>query len=159
MYENEIKSLLESCKKRFQKWDEEKKLVPRKPGVYIVWNVNQFLYSGIAQKNDGGLYRRLNKHAMGQRGGDQFCCRVCDAFIVPDLDKDQIDKLQKGINIFDGKDGLIRNYIRKNLAYQFYETKDTKTAREIEEILRTGASPLGPPFLNPKKPIVIVLKV
>lgn len=155
MHENEIKSLLRSPKKKFQNWDKEKSDVPEKPGVYIVWNGGQFLYTGMAKDNKKGLCQRLNMHVLGQRGGDQFCCKVCDAFIIPFLSKEQIEELKKGVNIFDGKKGLINKFVRENLEYQFLVTADTITARQIEETLRSNGISLKRPFLNPKKSKVI----
>jgi hypothetical protein len=157
MYEIELENLRNSPRRKFTDWDNEKNLVPEKSGVYVIWMSGRFLYAGLAKDNEKGLHRRLNKHAMGQRGGNQFCVRVCDAFIVPFLGQELIDQLKKGINIFDGKKGLIRKFVRENLDYQFLETGNTLTARQLEETLRTGESSLGSPFLNPKKPKVIIL--
>jgi phosphate-selective porin len=73
---------------RFADWPNQK--VPRvAAGVYTVWRGAKFLYVGISGENvtgvsDGskakGLFERLNSHALGHRGNDQFCVLVCPPY-------------------------------------------------------------------------------
>ena len=62
---------------RFADWPVRE--VPESPGLYTIWEGDRFLYVGMAGRGIGTkslLRGRLNSHARGTRGGDQFCMYV-----------------------------------------------------------------------------------
>jgi hypothetical protein len=150
MYDIETTLLRNSRDYKFDTWEQDKVSIPEKAGVYLIWYESKLIYVGMAGVKNGGLRRRLRKHASGNRGGNLFCVKICDTYIVPYLNDSQREQLKNGIDIFDGKHGLIREFVRNNLKYQFIETTTKQIAYKIEEYIRMGKSELESPYINPK---------
>ena len=111
---------------RFADWPNKE--VPKgKPGVYLIYQVNDLKYVGMASAN---LYGRLNQHARGKRSGDQFCVYVGDRMVMPKLGIDQM----KGV--FSGEyslDDAIKEFVRSQLSYRYLLVTDDPTARALEK--------------------------
>ena len=128
--------------------------VPRgRPGVYTIWQGNEFLYVGIswregtADREVRGLWGRLDSHASGRRPGDQFCIYICDRFVIPTLSAEAIRTLSTGARTLDP---LTKEYIRTNLGYRYITTETGAAARRIEsQIRRHGLDGHGQPMINP----------
>lgn len=93
-----------------------------------------------------GLWTRLDSHASGRRSGDQFCVYVCDRLIVPDLTREQQQKIRVGALSLDA---LTRDFIRANFVHRYVVTPDSVTAFAIERDVQRGILAAGNPFLNP----------
>jgi hypothetical protein len=142
----ELNNLINSEKHKFSDWDNEKSNIPENvAGIYTIWFEETFIYAGMADKN---LRGRLNSHASGRRGGDQFCCYICDRYIVPDLEKEDDDELRKGNK--DLLNNMNRAFIRKNLSYQYQTISEDSIVRIMEDSLRKGETDIGKPLINPK---------
>lgn len=167
-FNSQFNILLENNRYKFYDWDSVKKDIPMSiSGVYLIWFKEKFLWAGMASVSgqtsqssnskdethtkEEGLRRRLNSHALGNRGGDYFCVRVCDCFIYPELTKHDKEQLKKGKNILDGEKGKVRKFVRCYLEFQYLETQDKETAIQLETALRRGeCHEFGQPLLNPK---------
>lgn len=126
---------------RFEDWPVES--VPREPGVYTIWEQDHFIYVGKSE----GLRGRLETHARGKRGNDQFNVYVADRFVLPRLERSQIDKIADGKLSFDG---LVKDYVREHLGFRFHVcTPDDDAPSHIEEEIKAGEWPPGKPLLNP----------
>jgi hypothetical protein len=143
---------------RFADWPSD--AVPRQAaGVYTIWRQRQLIYAGMsgrgAQQEDlmaatrggaRGLWTRLNSHASGRRSGDQFNLYVCDRFIVPALDREQLRQIGEGELSLDH---LTKRFIRSQLSYRFLVCPDGRQALALERQVRAGSLPAGRPYLNP----------
>jgi predicted GIY-YIG superfamily endonuclease len=136
-----VRELQDGSEFRFADWPVAS--APRlAAGVYTIWRGGQFIYAGMS----GDLWKRLNSHASGRRGGDQFNIYVCDRFVVPVLTPAQQGEISRGELLLDR---LTRDYIRDQLTYRFVVCLDGAKARELERAVRAGQLPAGRPFLNP----------
>ena len=133
-------------------------------GLYTIWRREEFIYVGLAGRTSeavllgahavgraSGLRDRLRSHASGRRSGDQFCVYVADRLVLPALTRQQIDNIAHGRVAFET---LVRDYIHKHLAYRFFAVPDLsaeaqRQTRELERMIRRGATPMGKPVLNP----------
>ncbi len=140
---------------KFSDWPNP--LLPRKPGVYTIWDSGQFIYVGMAgrgvkadavdePKKTNGLWGRLDSHRRGGRSGDQFCVYVCDRFIVPAPTPEQQEQIGAGELSLDD---LTRDRICERYEYRFVATPDEKTARALEREVQHGALSEVKPYLNP----------
>jgi hypothetical protein len=135
----------------FADWPTVRVNVPRRIGVYTIWNEADVLaYAGIAYvanpNRKGGLLGRLNSHASGQRSGDRFCIYISDIYVLPSLSTDDIAKIATGQLKMDH---LVRDFVRQSLFFRWTATDDAVLAREIERRVRAGVLETGPPQINP----------
>lgn len=147
---------------RFADWPNPKiRMV--EPGVYTIWEGDQFIYVGYAGqkltakyvatvdqatvKKAKGLRDRLDHHASGARSGDQFCVYVCDRYVLAALTDEDRAAIQNGdLRLLNA---LTRKHIRDRYTYRFVPTPDGPTARKLELEVQRGA--LGTkPLLNPR---------
>lgn len=114
-------------------------------GVYAVWDnrSQRLMYIGMARTGSRG---RLQSHARGGRGGDQFCLYVFDRLVLPALSADEIRKAAEGQISLDARTG---DYIRTHFSYSQVPTTDAAEARALEERARRGLPSVGKPLLNP----------
>ncbi|MCV7428156.1 hypothetical protein [Mycobacterium montefiorense] len=160
----DIAELQEGPLHRFADWPNRD--IPRLPGVYSVFSGTAFIYVGMAGRgvqvediddegqaktNSQGLLGRLRTHANGKRSGDQFCVYVCDRFVVPDLTSDVLALLRGGANTL--LDDLTKTYIRQHFQYRYVVCRSGKEASTVEDAVKAGALPCGPPLLNPGKAV------
>lgn len=145
---------------RFADWPNV--AVPRRAaGVYTIWGNGHLLYAGMsgrgAQHEDLatdsaagnrplGLWTRLNSHASGRRSGDQFNLYICDRFVIPALNREQLRQIGDGRLSLDQ---ITRAYTRDQLGYRFLTCVDGRQALGLERRVRGGSLPAGPPDLNP----------
>jgi predicted GIY-YIG superfamily endonuclease len=126
---------------RFADWPNRD--VPKgQPGVYLIYQVNDLKYIGMASAN---LHGRLDQHARGKRSGDQFCVYVGDRLVMPKLGIDQM----KGV--FSGEyslDDAINEFVRSQLSYRYLLVSDDPTARALEKYGLDIAKRLGADLLN-----------
>jgi hypothetical protein len=121
-------------------------------GVYTIWDdAGELIYVGVAGRNPEGkgLASRLRSHASGRRSGDQFCVYVADHYVMPDLERRQIEDIR------DGKlsmDRLVRERIHDRFVFRFVAVEDYATALGIENAVKAGELDAGPPRLNPVRP-------
>lgn len=121
---------------RFADWPAPE--VPQAPGLYTIWDGDQFLYVGMAGRGSGTrpmLHGRLNSHAAGRRGGDQLCIYVCDRLIVPRLSRDQLVQVGDGLLLLEA---MTRVYIRERLSFRFRVTNDGQEAHSREQDQEAG---------------------
>jgi len=136
-------------------------VVPRvAAGVYAIWQRDRFLYVGMSGRSlsaaaleeaktkgkNKGLYTRLNSHASGRRSGDQFCIYVCDRLVLPTLSATELTAIAGGQLSLDA---LTKTFIATHLDYRFVETHDGAAALAMETRIKSGASDIGRPWLNP----------
>ena len=137
---------LRERKKPFSDWS--KKEVPNAAGIYTIWDGERFLYVGIGTGTGApksrGLQNRLNAHASGNRGGDQFCVYICDRLVLPTLCLDEIQRVGKGEIRLNTK---VKEYVRHHCSYSFVTLSEDE-ARKLETQIKSGASPLGKPLLQ-----------
>ena len=132
---------------RFEDWPVES--VPREPGVYTIWEQDHFIYVGIAKsgiEKGKGLRGRLESHARGKRGNDQFNVYVADRFVLPQLEPSEITAIANGTLSFDRR---IKNYIREHLGFRFHVCTSAADASDIEKKIKGGKWPPRKPLLNP----------
>lgn len=141
-------------------------------GVYAIWwhtdhrpaqaGPGRFVYVGIAgckprakpeetgpepgRSKGRGLWSRLQTHASGQRGSDQFAVYVADRIILPMLSREELDAVAAGTFSIDAR---VKSYVREHLAFRWVAPPDAETTRPIEVMLRRGQWEHGKPFLNP----------
>jgi hypothetical protein len=124
-------------------------------GVYTIWRGPAFLYVGMsyAHRDDTdnptakGVFGRLASHASGRRSGDQFCVYVCDRFVVPQLNPDELAALANGGRFLDAR---TRQFIHDQLSYRVVVTASGSDARALEaRIRREGLPRNGRPLVNP----------
>jgi hypothetical protein len=144
----------------FSEWPDDR--VPRQAaGVYTIWRNDQFVYVGMsgrgAREEDfvadasrpgkpKGLWTRLNSHASGRRSGDQFNVYICDRFVIPTLNPDQLAQVGQGRLLLDQ---LTRTFIRNELDYRFILLENGTAALAVEREIRSGCLAAGRPYLNP----------
>jgi hypothetical protein len=146
-------------RQRFSDWPNSS--VPKvAAGVYTIWQDHRFIYVGMSgramitegteppdePKKARGLWTRLNSHAIGRRGGDQFCVYVCDRFVVPHLSDQQQSQIGDGVLSLDA---LTRQYIYDHFEYRYVTVRNGKDAFALEREVQRGAHNVGKPFLNP----------
>lgn len=140
---------------RFADWPNPE--VPNgRAGVYTIWDGETLIYVGMAGRSmvatagerqevrgrQSGLRGRLHSHASG---GDQFCVYVADRLVLPTLTPEDIKAIGAGSLKLDA---LVRDYIRKRLAYRYVVTVGGVEAGGLERQVQRGA--LGQhPLLNP----------
>jgi hypothetical protein len=118
-------------------------------GIYTIWDDDgALIYVGVAGRNPAGkgLASRLASHANGRRSGDQFCVYVADHYVMPGLDRAQIEAIRDGTLSMDR---LVRDHIHACFAFRFVAVPDYATARGIEDRVKSGSLAAGPPRLNP----------
>lgn len=138
----------------FADWPN-RKIIGEVVGVYTVWQGATFLYVGISgktvteqsddRKKDKGLFKRLNSHASGRRGGDQFCLFVCDRLILPTLTSQKLENVGRGTLSLDSR---TQTFIRDHLSYRFVPVTLIQKAKKIEDLIKAGALSIGKPVLN-----------
>lgn len=155
-YSRELEALEHGVLCRFSDWPNTD-IPDVAAGLYSIWRQHEFIYIGmsgrgltseeIQQKRQDGhrrkaLFSRLNSHASGRRSGDQFNLYICDRYVIPSLDKTQIESIAKGQILLDR---LTRDYIRKNLQYRYVLVNDGSEALALEDYIRaSGLSGLKP---------------
>lgn len=111
--------------------------------MYTIWDQQgRFIYVGCSK----GLRGRLETHAGGKRGNDQFNVYVADRFVLPQLEQSQIDEIAAGASLFDD---LVKDYVRERLGFRFHVCA-RDDASDIEKAIKAGEWPPGKPLLNPK---------
>jgi hypothetical protein len=112
--------------------------VPAQPGVYVIYDIDEVVYVGMAGRNgQGSLRNRLRDHASGQIvnmfAQYLFLARVqflSDARIAHPRDAK----------------AACRDYIRERCSFQYRVATDATEARRLEHELRLALKP----FLNPQ---------
>jgi hypothetical protein len=124
-------------------------------GVYTIWMGSTFLYVGMSWVHRDetvnpkvkGVFGRLASHASGRRSGDQFCVYVCDRFVVPQLNADDMTALAAGTRLLDAR---TREFIHDQLGYRVVVTASGADARALEvRVRREGLMRAGRPLINP----------
>jgi hypothetical protein len=139
-FETASRLLNESSFFKFSDWPCEE--VPKgPPGVYQIFDEDKLIFVGSSAKN---LFDRLNGHASGRRGGDQFCVNLCDRLIMPTLDPDQMKKLAAGeLNL----DQDVKKFVGERLSFKFFVSPSREFARDFQSHLLSLADPEH--LLNP----------
>ena len=121
-------------------------------GVYTIWDDGGALvYVGVAGRNPEGkgLASRLRSHASGRRSGDQFCVYVADHYVMPELERGQVEAIRDGALSMDG---LVRTRIHDSFVFRFATVEDYASALAVERAVKAGGLTAGPPRLNPSRP-------
>ena len=98
-----------------------------------------------ATQSGTGPWGRLNSHASGRRGGDQFCIYVHDRLVIPSLHNRFADIGTGDLSL----DRETRAYIRERLGFRWVAVDAPSAAFELEKAIRRGALEAGKPLLNP----------
>jgi len=112
-------------------------VVPDKPGVYVIYDLTEVIYVGMAGRNGkGSLRRRLRDHSTGQvvnmfaqylfLARVQF--QVADRITHPKVAKE-----------------VCRAYIAERCSFQYQVCKSSDEARKLEQALKAELQPA----LNP----------
>jgi len=144
-----------SPRHRFAEWPNAN-IPPVAAGVYVVWDGDQFIYSGMSGRGYEkavttdtkryGLLGRLNSHAGGRLSGNQFCVYVANRLVIPSLQPNDLARFSTGELTLDS---LTRAYIREHFDYQFAITRSSSEAFALERACRDGTRFGRKPLLNP----------
>ena len=111
--------------------------VPAEPGVYVIYDLDEVVYVGMAGRDGrGNLRNRLRDHASGQIVNmfTQYLFLARVQFLPP----------ERITHPRDAKSAC-QAYIRDRCSFMFCVTKDGGTARRLEHELKAKLSPA----LNP----------
>lgn len=111
--------------------------VPDAPGVYVISDLGEVVYVGMAGRNGKGCLRnRLRDHASGQIVNmfAQYLYLARVQFLQPAPIRHPRDAKR-----------ACQSYIRDRCAFQFAATADADEARRLEVLLKEGLRPA----LNP----------
>lgn len=120
-------------------------------GVYTIWDdAGGLVYAGVAGRNPAGagLASRLRSHANGRRSGDQFCVYVADHYVLPELNREQIEAIRDSELSMDA---LVREKVQTSFAFRFIVVDDYRTALHVESLIKSGRLDAGQPRLNPTR--------
>lgn len=111
--------------------------IPADPGVYVIYDLDEVVYVGMAGRNGrGSLRNRLRDHSTGQIvnmfAQYLFLARVQ---FIPD---------RSIIHPRDAK-AACQEYIRERCSFRYLRTSDAAEARELENQLKLELKPA----LNP----------
>lgn len=112
------------------------KQIPASSGVYAAWldDKPRCFYVGKASN----LSERIGSHFSGQRGSDQFCLYVYDAFIHEERCRSNTPVTTRQVN------GMTAEWIRRRVRFQWVEM-DSQECASAEKDFRRKWQPL----LNP----------
>jgi hypothetical protein len=125
-------------------------------GVYAVWEGPVLIYCGMSGRQFAsgvastrarfGLVTRLASHVSGRLSGDQFCVYVANRFVIPLMERAQLQRFASGeISL----DVLTKAYIHDRLEYQFATVATSSDAYALERQCREGQIFGTKPLLNP----------
>lgn len=117
--------------------DVEWPRVPDEPGVYVIYDVDEVIYVGMAGRDGkGSLRNRLKDHASGQIvnmfAQYLFLARV--QFVSPDRIRHPREAK-----------AAVRKYLHTRCAFRYVRTNDGAEARRLEQQLKAELKPA----LNP----------
>ena len=125
-------------------------------GIYVIWDKQTLLYVNTAGKDldkaqrsgktKFGLVTRLNGHASGRTGGDQFCSLLANRIIIPSLTSTQLNKFKEGSITLDQ---MTKKYLRTNLEYQYLVVDNFQDAIDLDGHCKRGAIFEQKPLFNP----------
>jgi len=107
--------------------------IPNTSGVYTAWleEENRCFYVGKTCK----LHKRIRDHFSGQRGGDQFCLYVYDAYV-------HNERCRAGTNLTTSQvNNLTRDWIRNHVKFRYIEMPDEEIS-QAETQLREKLRPI-----------------
>lgn len=123
-------------------------------GVYAIWHDEKLIYCGMSgrqieknlHKSKFGLITRIKSHASGRLSGDQFCVYVANRLVIPNLKQSDLPRFATGeIKL----DTLTKEYISKNLEFQYIVVESSEEAYRLESKARSGVTFGQSPLLNP----------
>ena len=117
---------------RFQ--DAEWLAVPDAPGVYVIHDLDEVVYVGMAGRNGrGSLRSRLRDHASGQIVNmfTQYLFLARIQFLVEDR-----------ISHPRAAKAACQKYIRKRCSFQYLESSGADKARDLERELKSKLKPV-----------------
>jgi excinuclease UvrABC nuclease subunit len=111
--------------------------VPAEPGVYVIYDLDEVVYVGMAGRNGrGSLRNRLRDHSSGQ------IVNMFAQYVF--LARVQFLPQQRISHPRDAQSAC-RQYIQERCSFQYLVTKDAIEARELEQRLKADLKPA----LNP----------
>lgn len=119
----------------------QRQRIPSSSGVYTAWldSEPRCLYVGKAGKSaNGNLKKCIQSHFSGQRGSDQFCLYVYDAYIHAERCRQGEEMTTKQINDWTG------DWIRKRIKFRWIEIDEQQIGSVESEFRRKWQ-----PVLNP----------
>jgi hypothetical protein len=109
------------------------KRVPAEPGVYVIYDLGEVVYVGMAGRNGrGNLRNRLRDHSSGQ------IVNMFAQYLF--LARVQFLPAARITHPRDAKSAC-RAYIRDRCSFRFGVTKDGDTARRLEDELKAKLKP------------------
>ncbi len=111
--------------------------VPAKPGVYVIYDLAEVIYVGMAGRNgNGSLRNRLKDHSSGQ---------IVNMF-AQYLFLDRVQFVQENrITHPRAAKAACRKYIDERCSFTYFVTEDASEARSLEDQLKSKLKP----SLNP----------
>ena len=114
-------------------WDD----VPTKPGVYVIYDLQEVIYVSMAGRNgNGNLRNRLKDHSSGQ------IVNMFAQYLF--LDRVQFVSEKRITHPREAK-AACRKYIEDRCSFTYFVTEDATDARDIENQLKSKLKP----SLNP----------
>jgi len=111
--------------------------VPAKPGVYVIYDLEEVIYVGMAGRNgNGSLRNRLKDHSSGQ------IVNMFAQYLF--LDRVQFVQEKRITHPREAK-AACRKYIDERCSFTYFVTEDAAEARSLEDQLKSKLKP----SLNP----------
>ena len=110
--------------------------IPNVSGIYTAWLEGEKRCFYVGKASD--LYKRIRDHFSGQRGGDQFCLYVYDAYVQGERSRSDTNITSLQLNNFT------RDWIRKHIKFRYVEILKEEIS-QTETRLRDKLCPI----LNP----------
>ena len=111
--------------------------VPTKPGVYVIYDLDEVIYIGMAGRNgNGNLRNRLKDHSTGQ------IVNMFAQYLF--LDRVQFVPEERITHPREAKSAC-HKYIDDRCSFTYFVTEDANDAREMEIQLKSKLKP----SLNP----------
>jgi excinuclease UvrABC nuclease subunit len=117
--------------------DADWSAVPATPGVYVIHDLDEVVYVGMAGRNgQGSLRNRLRDHASGQ------IVNMFAQYLF--LARVQFLSEERICHPREAK-AACQKYIRERCSFQYFATADAAAARSLEDELKSTLKPA----LNP----------
>ena len=112
---------------------KQREQAPPSSGVYTAWleDESRCLYVGRAGNSpNGNLKKRIRSHFSGQRGSDQFCLYVYDAYIHGERCRTDKQMTTRQVN------ELTADWIRERVKFRWIEMDEQEAVSAEKELQR-----------------------
>ena len=113
--------------------DADWTVIPNSPGVYVIWDLDEIIYVGMAGRNGkGSLQRRLRDHASGQ------IVNMFAQYLF--LARVQFVNEERITHPRDAK-AACHQYIHERCSFQYRVAIDGRAAKSLEDNLKAELTP------------------